>query len=387
MDGKERPTSAITYPLGPYHPAVAQPVGLTLRLRGDEIVEVAPPQTGYCRRGIVALVEGQPMADALAIVERSCALAGAAHRQALCLAIEDATETEAPQRGRLTRTLFTEVARMLARLWTLGQVANAAELPALWREALTQRERLFSALERSAGARAYWAVAEPGGARLDLTLAPLRETLERLTPAVSAWRVATERGGPLERATARVGVTPASQLQTLGLRGVGVSGVSGVSGETSVANAGDLRRARPAYDGYRDLPASVWSTGAPGLAAMPAGGDSWDVASSLRAVAHDLATSSSLALACLVRLDDLSGPVKTDVTPRDAEGRATVAGPHGPVTVEIALSARGRVELLRLIPPCAAPVAALPQLLTGHTLAEAPLMLAALDLCLNCADL
>ncbi|MEO7002919.1 MAG: hypothetical protein ABI068_13960 [Ktedonobacterales bacterium] len=371
-DRKERRTSAIIFPLGPYHPALSQPVALTLRLRDDVISEVAPPQMGYCRRGIAALAEGQPIADALAIVERSCALAGATYRQALCLAIEDATQTEASQRGRLTRTLFNEVARLLARLWTLGQGAHAAELPALWHAALDQREHLFAALVRSTGERAYWAVAEPGGARLDLTLEPLREILERLAPAVNGWRVATA-GGPLGRATAKIGATPLRQLQALGLPGIGADATPN----------GDLRRVKRLLDGYRDLPASAW----PEEADAPAQGDSWDVGASLRFAAYDLMVSHALALACLARLDDVHGAIKTDVAPRNAEGRATVQGPHGPVTVEIALSARGRVELLRLTTPCAATVAALPQLLTGHTLAEAPLLLTALDLCLECADL
>src|SRR5579863_3800940 len=127
--------SAIAFPLGPYHPALPLPMALTLRLSGETVVGVAPVDaagalapgaTGYCRRGVAELCVGRAPDDALAIVERSCSLAGPAHRQALCLALEAVAGVEAPESDRIARSLFAELARILARLWTLGQVARAA---------------------------------------------------------------------------------------------------------------------------------------------------------------------------------------------------------------------------------------------------------------------
>ncbi|HLY30167.1 MAG TPA: nickel-dependent hydrogenase large subunit, partial [Ktedonobacterales bacterium] len=103
------------------------------------------PITGFCRRGITTLCAGRAPADALAIIERSCSLAGGAHRLAYCLALESLTRSEAPENARIVRTLFVEVERILARLWTLGQTARAAEEYTPFQEALEQRELLLSA--------------------------------------------------------------------------------------------------------------------------------------------------------------------------------------------------------------------------------------------------
>ena len=365
--GKDRPTSVIAFPLGPYHPALAQPVALTLRLRDEKIVSVATPGVGYSRRGVVGLVEGQPIADALVLVERSCAQAGAAHRLALCMAIEAAAQVQAPLCGRLARTLTVEVARALARLWSLGQIARATELPSVWREALDQREHLFAAMEQATGSRVYWAVAQVGGARADLNLTAISDALRELAPAVEAWRVADSATGPLGRALASVGALPVERTRTL--QGMASAGRSGED---------DLRRAQP-YDGYADAPIA-WPKNDTTTRTV-------DVAERARYAVRDLALSLDLARACLDALDAATGAYATPVSPCDGEGRATVEGPHGPVTVEIALSARGRIELLRLLTPCAPVVAALPDLLTGSAIAQTPATLASLDLCLECVDL
>src|SRR5579864_2657560 len=88
--GRSSPTSLASFPMGPYHPALPQPIALTFGLRGEKIVAVEPPETGYCRRDIAALVAGKDPAAALEIVERSCGFAGHSHRLATCMAVESA---------------------------------------------------------------------------------------------------------------------------------------------------------------------------------------------------------------------------------------------------------------------------------------------------------
>jgi Ni,Fe-hydrogenase III large subunit len=357
-------------------------------------------QNGYCRRGIVALAENRPVGDVLAIVERSCALAGAAHRLALCEAIEASTKTAVPRRARLMRVLFAEAARALARLWLLALMARAAELPSLLRHALGQREALFDALETATGERVYWGVAVPGGVRDGLEVEPLRTTVEQMVPTCEVWRGWASSRGPLGRAGTAIGTMTEARANELGLSGI----------VARAAGAGrDLRQAAPST-GYGDL-AYEWEW-------PDANTATGDVAARAAFAAQDLATSIGLMRACM---DSLLGtsetPEASDTSSDDAaaddaaaddaaaddaaagnnaapvtwasgqEGQATVEGPHGPVTVGVRLASDERIAHLVLEPPGAALLEALPELLMRRAVGQVPLIVASLDLCLECVDL
>jgi Ni,Fe-hydrogenase III large subunit len=344
-------------------------LGLALRLRGEAIAGIEPPTTGYCRRGIAGLVEGASLEDALAVIERSCALAGTTHRLALCQAVEAATGATVSSSARVTRVLFAELERLLARLWLLGMISRSAGQLAPFRDALDQREALFSTLEEITGQRVYWAIATPGGARADLDLAPLAKSLDELAPALEVWRAATGPNGPLGRAGQGVGVVSAERARALELTGIAGAG-SGVSA--------DLRRDAP-YGGYTDLnfewPEVVEDTG--------------DVAARARRAVEDLAVSLEFAHAAVAALESPSGgasAAKLRPPLANTEAQTRVEGPHGPVTLAVTLTPDLTVTHLRLTPPGATLLAALPELLEGRLVAQAPAVLASLDLCMECLD-
>lgn len=363
--------------MGPYHPALPQPIALTFKLRGEKIVAVDPPRTGYCRRGIEAHAAGKPASQALDIVERSCGFAGQSHRLAVCMAIETATGAAPSPRARLVRALFAEVERMLARLWMLGMTARAANLQAPLREALEQRELLYDALAETTGERVFWAISEPGGVRRfeeHAELAPVRAAVEQLSNSVETWHAATSPRGPLGRAGAGVGRITHDRARDFGMTGMAARG----SGDET-----DLRRDAP-YSGYADV-AFEWQT--TGDVPPPAG----DVSARMAATVADLATSYRLALDLLEAIpgaDDTSlVDGRTKVTGA-REGNGTVEGPHGPVEATITVSPAGTVDhlSLRSSGPSAL-VVALPEILAGQPVGLAPLVLASLDLCVECVDL
>jgi Ni,Fe-hydrogenase III large subunit len=373
---KEIPTGTLTFPLGPYHPALPQPVALRLKLRGETIVGMEPPVAGYCRRDVRALAQGGSVEDALALVERSCALAGTAHRLALVQALEALAGVTPPEPARLTRVFFAEIERLLARLWLLGQTARMAGLPRLFRTALDQRETLYTALAQATGERVFWAVAVPGALRSEslADLEPIGEALRALEPGVASWQVAASLRGPLGRAGAGMGRLSAQRAEALAL--------AGVAGHGAYA-ARDLRR-DAANGGYGDLDIA-W----PQVATEPDG----DVTSRLAVAAADLALSLTMAQTCLDRLDRLADGADSgtalDVAqlPAGREASATVEGPHGPATVTLTLGAGGTVGQLQLATGSSALLEALPEALEGATISQAPMILASLDLCPECLDL
>jgi Ni,Fe-hydrogenase III large subunit len=367
------PTSTVFFPLGPYHPALPEPVGLTLRLRGERIAGVEPPATGYCHRGIVELAQGKPLDDALGVVERACSRAHESHRLAFCQAVEDASGVAVPEPARLTRTLFAEIERILARLWTLAVVARAANADAPFAQALDLRENLTTTLAKVTGERVYWAVAVPGGVRGDLDLEPLGAALDALDAETPGLRAQVGPSGPLGRATKGIGVISAARAEALGLTGLAARGSRTVE---------DLRATRP-YAGYADSDVAL---------PEPPGNPGGDVAARLVCTVDDIAASLSIAQACLDKLtngEGASAPT-TPKTPKLAagrEGRTIVEGPHGPVEAVVALGGANTVARLRLVTPGAAVLAALPETLEGGLVAQAPVIVASLDLCAECLDL
>lgn len=303
-------------------------------------------------------------------MERSCALAGAANRLAAVKAIETVAKQTPSQTAQLARVLFAETERLLARLWYLGVCARAAALPGLSVQALDERETVFAALDKATGARVFWSIAEPGGIRTDVEVHELATALKQIEGGVAGWRSAVARQGALGRAGAGVGTISAERAEALRLTGIAAAGSRALA---------DLRREQSAA-GYSDLESEItW----PEQPDQPAG----DVAARLSYAVEDLATSAAIAQAALAGLDDA---VDAEPAPQlkgaAGEGTARVEGPHGPVAVTVALADAEHVARLRLEPPGATLIPALPEILEGGQLAQASLILASLDLCLECLD-
>jgi Ni,Fe-hydrogenase III large subunit len=361
----------VTLPLGPFSTDLLQPLRLPLRVRGETVAGVETPEGGYCARGIATLAEGEPLGDVLPLIERSCALAGASHRLALCMAVEAAWGIRPARASRLVRVLFAEVERVQARLWMLALLARALGLAVPLREVLEQREVLFAALKQAAGSRAHPGVALPGGVRSDLDLDPLRAALDELAPSVATWRVVVSRGGPLGRLGSGIGVIAAEQVAELHLAGLAARGLG-------TPSQPDLRRA-DLYGGYADLTVE-WPA---------ASEDAGDVAARARVAVEDVATSLTIAQACFAALGAM--PLEEPVEPpplgqASAAAEATVEGAHGPMTVSCVLSSDMRVSELEILTPELDLFDALAGLLAGRPLAHLPAFIASLDLCMECVD-
>ncbi|MGZ3584389.1 MAG: NADH-quinone oxidoreductase subunit D-related protein [Ktedonobacterales bacterium] len=330
--------------------------------------------TGYCQRGVAELAEDRPLDDVLALVERSCALAGTAHRTALCMAVESAANVTPGKTVRVARVLFAEVERMLARLWLLGEAGRAANVPIAVADALAQREMLLEATETITGERTFWGIAVPGGVRPDLGMKPLRDAFERFESSVASWRRMVSPQGSLGRAGKGVATLSAETVDALGLTSLAAFG----SRERT-----DLRQMR-LYGGYADLDLDedVWPT--------QHGVFGGDVAARLAYTVEEIASAQNIALACLDALaeagDILDEPKALPPASISRNGHAEIEGPHGPVSVALTLTSAGHISELQLETPGAATIPALPTILEGQTLALVPLILASLDLCLECHD-
>jgi Ni,Fe-hydrogenase III large subunit len=320
----------------------------------------------------MALAAGRPLVDALDLIERTCAQGGSVYRTALCMAVESATRTSPPKPARITRTLFAEIERILGRLWYLGDCARASDLAYYQGLALAQREALFAALEEATGTRSFWGIAIPGGCREDIAFDGLSAALKELEPTQTVWRAATEPKGPLGRAGAGIGTITTELAEKCSLTGLAAAG----------ALALDDPRQSTTGDGYADLGEEiVWpaeSAGAKG-----------DAGERMRVAAADLATSYAIALSCVSTLESITKPAyqaRLGAPAANVSGEARIQGPHGPASVRVTLGASSEITRLALSTPADATLKALPYILEDARLEKAPLILASLDLCLECND-
>src|SRR5271165_950781 len=98
----------MSFPLGPYHPALTEPISLRLALRGEQVTGVEV-HTGYVRRGVERLALERPLTETLDLIERADGSSGHSNRLALCRVLEAQGGVVVPERAAALRTIFAEV--------------------------------------------------------------------------------------------------------------------------------------------------------------------------------------------------------------------------------------------------------------------------------------
>ena len=174
-----------SFPFGPQHPVLAEPIQLELTLE-DEIVLDVVPGLGYVHRGIEAETERRPYAEDLPLLERVCGICSVAHAVAYAQAVETLAEVEVPRRARLLRLFWFELTRIHSHLLWLGLAGDAIGLEALFQSCWRVREQVLDLFTLTAGNRVILGVVELGGVRHDLP--------DDIQPVVRAGLDSVERG-------------------------------------------------------------------------------------------------------------------------------------------------------------------------------------------------
>lgn len=367
------------FPLGPYHPALTEPMSLRLMLHGEKVTGVEP-QFGYVHRGVEALATTRDLPDMLDLVERTCGTCGHSHRLAVCLALEAHAGVKVPERARVLRTAFAEVERVLARLWLLMQVGRVGEFGGLFSAALEARELLFEACMAATETRLFWGVPTPGGVNaIDDPLALASAMTDMEPTMVNIERFLSERGS-VTRRTMGVGKITKNTTTDLHLTGLLLRATSADD---------DVRISMP-YDAYRgmenaslqDLPLRDQLVG--------------DVASRLRLAVSDIRLSMRLIATLLEELPDGQERATFPTTLNPGSATAVVEGPHGRETVRLHIGAAGGkaadtqqagwLTALELHTPSFTNSSLLPIALDRQRLSDVPLILTSLDLCIACID-
>ena len=106
-------------PIGPYHPALEEPIHAKLYTEG-EVIKDAEVFVGYNHRGIEKLATERNAIQTLVLVERVCGICSHSHAFTYAMCVEEINGVQVPKRGQYIRVITAELERLHSHFLWLG---------------------------------------------------------------------------------------------------------------------------------------------------------------------------------------------------------------------------------------------------------------------------
>jgi NADH-quinone oxidoreductase subunit D len=354
-------------PIGPYHALQEEPEFFKLHVEGERVVGL-DIELGYNHRGIEKISEAKDYEETVFLVERICGICSTSHPIACVQAVEDAGGIEVPERALFIRSLVGELERLHSHLLWLGLAGHFLGFNTVWMWSWRYREDLLDILELITGNRNHYAMMKPGGVRRDILaddLPKIRKMVDDLKGPIETFRGAVVDDPLIRARTEGVGVL--TKQQVIDYCAVGPTArASGV--------AIDVRRDHPhAAYGMVDWDVIVTQNG-----------DVFD-----KAVVRILEMFESIRIVeqCLDALRTTPGPVDSDpkrVEP--GEGIGHYEAPRGEVFHYVRSDGSNRPVRHKVRAPSYMNVPTDREAVIGETVADATIILAAVDPCYCCTE-
>ena len=164
-------------PIGPQHPALKEPISLRMTIEG-EVIQDADVRLGYNHRGLEKLAEEQNWVQNIYLTERICGLCSHSHTTCSVQGVEKLMELTPPKRGMFIRYLVSELERIHSHLLWLGVAGHEAGFDSFFMYTWRDREVVMDLLENISGNRVHYAINSIGGVRRDLDKVQIDKLLE-----------------------------------------------------------------------------------------------------------------------------------------------------------------------------------------------------------------
>jgi len=195
-------------PIGPYHPLQEEPEFFKLHVEGERVIKL-DIEIGYNHRGIEKLAESKSWDQVLFLVERICGICSTSHPAASINAMEDLGGIEAPERAQYIRTIICELERVHSHLLWLGLAGHFIGYNTVWMWAWKYREIVCDIFEKITGNRQSYAMFKVGGVRRDINdddIPWIRKSLDELKPALDMFKGAVMDDPVIHARTKGVGI-------------------------------------------------------------------------------------------------------------------------------------------------------------------------------------
>jgi NADH-quinone oxidoreductase subunit D len=356
----------ITIPIGPQHPLLKEPLALQIDISGEKVLG-GTLRLGYVHRGIEKLAQKRNYVQNIHLVERICGICSHVHTTAFCTAVETLLGIEIPERAQYIRALLCELERIHSHLLWLGVLAKHIGLDTIFMHTWHDRETVLDIMEELSGGRVSHAGNQIGGVRFDLD--------EHHGPMIT--RGLKKLRGQVEKLLDIVAHEPTLKARTRGVAPLTAEDIRRYCVVGPVARASgvdvDLRRDAP-LPPYDRLDVTV---------VTHPDGDAW-----ARTVVRVEEIRQSLKL-CGEILDQMPpGPVTVRAPRRVPAGEAVIRAeaPRGELLYYLRSDGSDTPARLKIRTPTLAVLSLLPKQLSEIQVADIPVVMAGVDLCIACAD-
>lgn len=353
-------------PIGPQHPALKEPIGVRVTVDG-EIIREADLRLGYNHRGIEKLSEQKTWTQNIYLMERICGICSHSHATCYVQGVEKLMEIEPPKRGLYIRILVSELERIHSHLLWLGVAGHEAGFDSFFMYVWRDREIVMDILETISGNRVHYAINAIGGVRRDLDELQIKHILDSL-------EVLRQRSAYYEK----LGTTEPSFVARL-------AGVGYLSKEDAIelcAVGPTLRASGVPMDVRKDDPYAVYDE----VPFEVCTADTCDVLGRTVVRIKELLQSYNIIEFLLKNLPP--GPIAVRA-PRRAKPNEVVSryeAPRGENIHYIKSNGSDKPERVKVRAPTLANYAATIKMLKNGFIADVPLIFAAIDPCICCAE-
>ncbi len=354
-------------PIGPYHPALEEPIHTKLYTEG-EVIRDADVFVGYNHRGIEKLATERNAIQTLVLVERVCGICSHSHAFTYAMCVESINGIEVPKRGQYIRVITAELERLHSHFLWLGIACHIIGHDSMFMHIWDERELVMDLLEKMTGNRVNYAMVTIGGARRDISDELRRELLA----------ACDKLKAPLDRIT-EIALTD----KTIAMRtkGVGVltredalrMGAVGPHARASGVKI-DVRKDAP-YSSYEDFDFDVPVV------------ESGDVFARVVVRALECYESIKIIRQALENLPDT--PINLGnklVKIQEGQTVARHEAPRGQLTHMVVGNGGFNNHRVSIHVPSYKNTPTVPHMLRGNTVADAGLIIASIDPCFSCLD-
>jgi len=356
----------VTIPIGPQHPALKEPISIRLSIDG-EIITGADLRLGYNHRGIEKLAETKNYTQNIYLVERICGICSHSHTTCYVQGVEKLMGLEVPKRGLYIRTLIAELERVHSHLLWLGVAGHEAGFDTFFMYTWRDREVVMDMLEIISGNRVHYAMNTFGGVRRDITDMQKKKMLDLLDLLRKRTAYYLSIGSTEPTFVARItGVGKLPPEKAVSLCAVGpVLRASGIPR--------DVRKDDP-YAAYADVPFDVCTF------------DTCDVLARVVVRVRELVESYRIIEYLLLNLPAGEISVKAPRKVPAGEVVSRYEAPRGENIHFIKSNDTDKPERLKVRAPTLANYPATLEMLKNSFIADVPLIFAAIDPCICCAE-
>jgi len=332
-----------------------------------EVIKEADIRLGYNHRGVEKLAEQRTWVQNIYLTERICGICSHSHTTCYVQGVEKLMEVDPPKRGLYIRTLVAELERVHSHLLWLGVAGHEAGFDSFFMYTWRDREIVMDLLEIISGNRVHYAINTIGGVRRDIDEAQRKkilDSLDTLRKRTDYYLMIGANEPSFVARLSRVGYL--SKEDAIALCAVGPTArASGV--------AQDVRKDDP-YAVYGEIPFEVCTS------------DLCDVLGRTIVRINEVLQAYNIIEFLMKNLPE--GPIAVKA-PRKAKPNEVVSryeAPRGENIHYIKSNGTDKPERLKVRAPTLGNYAATIKMLTNGFIADIPLIFAAIDPCICCAE-